>query len=71
MILAIDCGNSRLKWGLHDGHRWLRTGAASLPELARLKAAWKKIPRPTQSSSPTSPAGVRRRLEAALSAARR
>jgi len=68
MILAIDCGNSRLKWGLHDGHRWLRTGAASLPELARLKAAWKKIP-PADTVVVANVAGpaVRRRLEAALS----
>ncbi|MBV6475585.1 MAG: type III pantothenate kinase [Rhodocyclaceae bacterium] len=26
MILAIDCGNSRLKWGVHDGVRWVAQG---------------------------------------------
>ena len=42
MILAIDCGNSRLKWGVHDGARWLAQGLldyAELPALAGLLAA--------------------------------
>ena len=41
MILAIDCGNSRLKWGVHDGARWLAQGLldyAELPGLAGLLA---------------------------------
>jgi type III pantothenate kinase len=44
MILAVDCGNSRLKWGLHDGERWLQTGTAQLADVARLKKAWKGLP---------------------------
>lgn len=35
MILAIDAGNTRIKWGIHDG-AWLEQGAvtyAGLPEL--------------------------------------
>ncbi len=39
MILAIDCGNTRLKWGVHDGARWLAQGLldyAELPGLADL-----------------------------------
>ena len=42
MILAIDCGNSRLKWGVHDGARWLAQGLldyAELPGLAELLRA--------------------------------
>ena len=45
MILAVDCGNSRLKWGLHDGEGWARTGATPLAGIASLKKAWKNIPR--------------------------
>ncbi len=26
-ILAIDAGNTRIKWGLHDGRAWMATGA--------------------------------------------
>jgi len=44
MILAVDCGNSRLKWGLHDGERWARTGTVPLAGVASLKKAWKGIP---------------------------
>lgn len=42
MILAVDCGNTRLKWGVHDGARWLTQGLldyAELPALAALLAA--------------------------------
>ncbi|CAG4884564.1 Type III pantothenate kinase [Georgfuchsia toluolica] len=36
MILCLDCGNSRLKWGLrHDGD-WLASGALPYDEMARL-----------------------------------
>src|SRR5262252_1317849 len=44
MILAVDCGNSRLKWGVHDQGRWIKTGTVPLPRLARLKKAWRKMP---------------------------
>ncbi|MDR2240393.1 MAG: type III pantothenate kinase [Zoogloeaceae bacterium] len=47
-ILTIDCGNTRLKWGLHDGANWLAQGAldyAALPRLAEALAAW---PRPAR-----------------------
>lgn len=39
MILAIDCGNTRLKWGVRDGAAWRAQGAldyADLPGLAGL-----------------------------------
>src|SRR5258708_3801182 len=28
MILAVDCGNSRLKWGLHENGSWRSLGLA-------------------------------------------
>jgi type III pantothenate kinase len=36
MILAIDCGNTRLKWGLHDGAVWRALGILEYDELGGL-----------------------------------
>ena len=49
MILAIDCGNSRVKWGVcaPSGRRadapteWLAQGAEDIEHLAGLPGAWK------------------------------
>jgi type III pantothenate kinase len=43
MILAIDCGNSRLKWGLHGNGRWHGTGTVPVADLASLAKSWKRI----------------------------
>jgi type III pantothenate kinase len=34
MILAIDAGNSRVKWGWHDGESWQSVATVSLIEFA-------------------------------------
>ena len=34
MILAIDAGNSRVKWGWHDGRGWTSVATVSLIEFA-------------------------------------
>jgi type III pantothenate kinase len=34
MNLAIDAGNSRVKWGWHDGSRWTALASVSLVEFA-------------------------------------
>jgi type III pantothenate kinase len=34
MILAIDAGNSRVKWGWHDGRAWSSLASVSLIEFA-------------------------------------
>ncbi|SBT10135.1 Type III pantothenate kinase [Candidatus Accumulibacter aalborgensis] len=39
MIIAIDAGNSRIKWGLHDGTRWLATGVLATADVALLGEA--------------------------------
>ncbi|MDP2809672.1 MAG: type III pantothenate kinase [Rhodocyclaceae bacterium] len=36
MILCIDCGNTRLKWGLCEGAAWLAQGALPLAEAESL-----------------------------------
>jgi len=43
MILAVDCGNSRLKWGLHRDGRWRAAGSAPLADLARLGRHWNGV----------------------------
>jgi type III pantothenate kinase len=43
MILAIDCGNSRLKWGLHRDGRWRAAGTAPLTDFARLGRRWNGV----------------------------
>jgi type III pantothenate kinase len=42
-ILAVDAGNTRIKWGVHDGDRWMHRGALPSVEAHRLRAdlsAW-------------------------------
>lgn len=43
MIVCLDSGNSRIKWGIHDGARWLAQGAvthADVADLAMLLGEW-------------------------------
>jgi type III pantothenate kinase len=44
-ILAIDCGNTRLKWGVHDGTRWLAQGLLDYAELGGLAELLRAQPR--------------------------
>lgn len=39
MILCIDSGNTRIKWGIHDGLAWLDQGAMNHAEVENLKQA--------------------------------
>ena len=42
-MIAIDAGNTRIKWGVHDGVTWLAQGALPTSEVSRLAevaAAW-------------------------------
>lgn len=38
-LLCIDSGNTRLKWGLHDGVAWTADGALSHHDVLKLKLA--------------------------------
>lgn len=40
MILAVDAGNSRIKWGLHDG-TWKTLGTAAHADAYRLRDVWR------------------------------
>ena len=43
-VLAIDAGNSRIKWGAHDGSRWLAQGWVETARVKELKAALAGLP---------------------------
>src|SRR5688572_3021708 len=45
-VLAVDAGNSRIKWGLHDGEGWLVQDWIATARAARIGRAWVKLPRP-------------------------
>ncbi len=45
MILVIDAGNTRIKWGLHNG-AWLSLGTAARAEISSLRDAWQNLPAP-------------------------
>ena len=42
-VLAIDAGNTRVKWGVFDGHKWNPCGALPTAEAARLPEQWASI----------------------------
>ncbi|WP_153111753.1 type III pantothenate kinase [Propionivibrio limicola] len=45
MLIALDAGNSRLKWGLHDGAQWIEHGALPTSDAARLGETARGWPR--------------------------
>lgn len=45
-ILAVDAGNSRIKWGLREDQKWLMLGAIHHTEIDSLTENWKNIPAP-------------------------
>jgi type III pantothenate kinase len=44
-MLAIDAGNTRIKWGVHDGRAWTATGAIATRDSAGIGAAWSALGR--------------------------
>lgn len=36
MIICLDSGNTRIKWGVHDGIRWLAQGALAQGDISQL-----------------------------------
>src|SRR5262249_27576517 len=45
-VLAVDAGNSRIKWGLHDGEGWLVQDWIATAHVARIGRAWAGLSRP-------------------------
>lgn len=46
MIVCLDSGNSRVKWGVHDGHAWLAQGAVAHADIGQLAALPERWPQP-------------------------
>jgi type III pantothenate kinase len=46
-ILAVDAGNSRIKWGLWAEHGFIAQGAVPTARAAELAHAWHMLARPT------------------------
>lgn len=44
MILCLDSGNSRIKWGVHDDGRWLEQGALPHADVHKLAGLAKRYP---------------------------
>ena len=45
-ILAVDAGNTRIKWGLHEDGSWLAQDWVATARAARLTRAWRKLEPP-------------------------
>jgi len=45
-ILAVDAGNSRIKWGLHDGGAWITQSWVPTSEARRIAEHWKGVAPP-------------------------
>lgn len=45
-LMAIDSGNTRVKWGLHDGCSWLMKGDVAQDRNILLRQAWQDLPKP-------------------------
>jgi len=41
--LLLDAGNSRIKWGVHDGRGWIARGAVPTSEANTIGGAWKSL----------------------------
>lgn len=44
MILAVDAGNSRIKWAIHDRNVFIHEGGVALADLCLLERAWAQLP---------------------------
>lgn len=55
--LLIDAGNSRVKWGVHDGRGWTARGAVATSEANAVGAAWTALDGVTRATA-SNVAGV-------------
>jgi type III pantothenate kinase len=67
-ILALDAGNSRVKWGLYSPPHWVTLGATPNAEIGTLALRdWQNLPRPARVVGVNvAGEGVRLRIEALL-----
>ena len=63
-IYLFDAGNTRIKWGVHDGRAYLATGAVETAKAASLEAALPREPKPGKAiAANVAGPGVREALE--------
>lgn len=48
VILAVDAGNSRVKWALHDGRAFTREAWVALAGVRGLAGTWEALPPPAR-----------------------
>lgn len=48
LLLTVDSGNTNIKWGLHDGHEWLKQGVAGQGDKALLEQEWQDLREPAR-----------------------
>ncbi|SDY46473.1 type III pantothenate kinase [Nitrosomonas sp. Nm58] len=46
-LLAIDSGNTTIKWGLHNGSDWYKRGIIAQNQRALLNQIWRELPEPS------------------------
>ncbi len=46
MTLAVDVGNTRIKWAMHDGRGFVREGWIANAGIMSLDAQWSSLPQP-------------------------
>ena len=66
-LLAIDSGNSRIKWGLHGPGGWVVRGASNQDRLDELAFAWKNLQPASVIGSNVAGKDIQDRIEAQLS----
>ena len=67
--LLVDAGNTRIKWGVHDGASWIATGAVATSEAATLREGWTRAAGAGGAvASNVAGAGVQAELERACAA---
>lgn len=47
-VIAVDAGNTRIKWGVHDGRAWLAQGALATSEVDALREVADAWPTPAR-----------------------
>lgn len=46
-LLAIDSGNTAIKWGLHNGNDWHERGSVTQNQRVLLSQIWRDVPEPS------------------------
>jgi type III pantothenate kinase len=48
LLLAVDSGNTNVKWGLHDGSSWSKRGVAAQGNKVLLEREWQDLREPAR-----------------------